>query len=190
MRTLGHVLMWGGFLAAAFVSLSQLEVADDKWSTIPWGQYFGAMAVGVTGVFLLRTTRKQMEADDETHEAEYSVLRLRLQEIEATIERMAEQSKHDPAEVLHQIDEQCAERLSDFAEARQTLVRRFGLNVYADVMTEFASAERYINRCWSAAADGYVDEIRACLNRARSHLNKTSNLIAAAEQTHSRGFSK
>ena len=44
------------------------------------------------------------------------------------------------ADVLRFIDDQCAEPLSDFAESRQALIKRFGMTVYADVMTEFASA--------------------------------------------------
>ena len=182
MRPLGHLLMWGGFIAGAFVSLAQMEKAGvDKWATVNWLQYAGAMAVGIVGIFLLRATRKQLEGDEASHEAEFSVLRDRLQTIQSTVDTMAHQTDHDPATVLHRIDSECAEPLADFADARQSIVRKFGLSVYADVMTEFASAERYINRCWSAAADGYVDEIRDCLRRAQHHLGKTQELINAAE---------
>ncbi|MDG2223874.1 MAG: hypothetical protein P8L85_21015 [Rubripirellula sp.] len=188
MRQLGHLLMWGGFLAAAFFSLSQLEVADNKWSTVPWINYFGGVAVGIVGVVLLRTTGRQLEGDEESQEAKFSVLRKQLKEVSSTVFGMASQASHDPAEVLNQIDDQCAEPLAEFANARQALVRRFGMSVYAEVMTEFASAERYINRCWSAAADGYVDEIRDCLQKAETHLRKTDALIAAAEVNTARTF--
>jgi hypothetical protein len=33
-------------------------------------------------------------------------------------------------------------------------------------MTEFAAGERAVNRSWSAAADGYVDEVAVCLEKA------------------------
>ncbi len=72
-------------------------------------------------------------------------------------------------------------RLPTFADSRQALVKRFGLEVYADVMTEFASAERYVNRSWSAAADGYVDEVAASLARANKHLQNTKMLMTEAE---------
>lgn len=183
MRPLGHVLMWGGFIAGAFVSLSQVEKAGvDKWATIPWHLYAIAMAVGIAGVFLLRITKAELEGDQETQEAEFSVLRQRLQVIHSTISGMADQRNHDPASVLRQIDDECSEPLADFADARQSIARKFGLAVYAEVMTEFASAERYINRCWSAAADGYVDEVRDCLQRAKHHLGKTDDLITAADR--------
>ena len=137
---------------------SYLEVADNKWSTVPWGNYFAGIGVGIVGVVLLRITGKKLEGDEESHEAKFSVLCENLSEVISSVSEMASQKSHDPAKVLNQIDNECAEPLSEFANARQALIRRFGMSVYAEVMTEFASAERYINRCWSAAADGYVDE--------------------------------
>ncbi|MCP4886416.1 hypothetical protein N9D23_10145 [Rubripirellula sp.] len=182
MRLTGHVLMWGGFLVGAFYSLSYLEVADSKWSTVPWAKYFAGIGLGIVGVVLLRVTGQKLEGDEESHEAKFSVLCENLSEVISSVSEMASQKNHDPAKVLNQIDNECAEPLSEFANARQALVRRFGMSVYAEVMTEFASAERYINRCWSAAADGYVDEIRDCLQKADTHLAKTDALIAAAEK--------
>jgi hypothetical protein len=56
------------------------------------------------------------------------------------------------------------------------------MTVYADVMTEFAAAERYINRTWSAAADGYIDEVNASITRANQHLANARKMLAVAEQ--------
>jgi hypothetical protein len=61
--------------------------------------------------------------------------------------------------------------LGRFAELREVLVSEFGLDHYAKIMTEFALAERTINRVWSASADGYVDEVRTSLARAGSHVS-------------------
>ena len=55
------------------------------------------------------------------------------------------------------------------------------MKVYADVMTEFASAERLVNRTWSAAADGYVDEVATSLQLAGRHLARAKELLAVAE---------
>ena len=147
-----------------------------------WANYFAGIGVGIAGVVLLRITGQKLEGDEESHEAKFSVLCENLSEVISSISEMASQKNYDPAKVLNQIDNECAEPLSEFANARQALIRRFGMSVYAEVMTEFASAERYINRCWSAAADGYVDEIRDCLQKADTHLAKTDALIAAAQK--------
>jgi len=34
-------------------------------------------------------------------------------------------------------------------------------------MGYFASGERYLNRVWSASADGYIDEVAAYLDKAQ-----------------------
>jgi hypothetical protein len=181
MRALGHLWLWVGFLAAAFCSVYQLEVADQKWATIPWGWYTFAMCLGIAGVAVLRHAKQQDHADDAQTEAEYSVIQRSLAEVAATVEEMSCQTDHVPSEVVRRIDDQCAEPLSDFADSRQALVKRFGLGMYAEVMTEFAAAERYINRAWSAAADGYVDEVKASLVRANRHLQEAKALLSTAE---------
>ena len=179
---LGHVLLWGGFLAAAYVSVSQLENPSDKWATIPWLWYCLSMLVGIAGIAILRYAARRDEANDENTEAEYSVVSDSLQNLAETVGRLCGQNELQLSEVVRAIDDECAERFSSFADSRQSIVRRFGLKVYADVMTEFASAERYVNRCWSAAVDGYIDEVTASLQRANRHLEKAMTLMSDAER--------
>jgi hypothetical protein len=187
MRPLGQFLLWAGFLAAAYSSVCRLEQTDDKWATIPWLWYTAAMIVGIMGIVLLRTAKRQHQADDVKTEAEYSIVRQSLEQIALVVGRLCDQTEYQPAAVLRCIDDQCAQPFSDFADSRSSLVKKFGMKVYADVMTEFASAERYVNRSWSAAADGYVDEVKASLVRANLHLQKARKLLAAAEGGCSRG---
>ena len=52
-------------------------------------------------------------------------------------------------------------------------------------MTEFASGERYLNRAWSAAADGYVDEVVHSIHASRLFLDAACmRLDAAASGSH------
>jgi len=44
-------------------------------------------------------------------------------------------------------------------------------------MSHFASGERYLNRVWSASADGYVDEITAYLDKAQEQFAEALNNI-------------
>ncbi|MFK8113804.1 MAG: hypothetical protein AB8B91_16505 [Rubripirellula sp.] len=182
MRWLGHILLWAGFLAGAFASLANLENEQDKWATIPWLWYSIAMAVGVVGIVLLRRAKHEIESDQSQTEAEYTIARQSLDEVAAIVERMAQQDSYVPSLVLEAIDHECAEPFAEFANSRQAMVKRFGLDVYADVMTEFASAERYVNRSWSAAADGYVDEVASSLTRANLHLQNAKILLQDAEK--------
>ena len=65
--------------------------------------------------------------------------------------------------VQHRIDELFPGDLNKFVEARETIPHVYRLQAYADVMSHFAAGERYLNRVWSASADGYVDEVRTYL---------------------------
>ncbi|MCA9011653.1 MAG: hypothetical protein KDB01_17995 [Planctomycetaceae bacterium] len=181
MRFLGQLLLWAGFMAAAYSAVCRLEQAADKWATIPWLWYATGMLVGITGIVLLRLAMRQDHSDDAKTAAEYSVVRQSLETIAIVIGRLCEQTEHQPSAVLRCIDDQCTAPFTAFADSRSSLVRKFGLKVYADVMTEFASAERYVNRSWSAAADGYIDEVKASLLRANLHLQKAKELLTRAE---------
>ena len=151
------------------------------WSTIPWLWYLISVGVGVAGVILLRLAAAKDKQDDGMTEFEYSTVQRSLDDVSAVVARLCSQAVSDPRTIVTAIDDECVEPLADFANARQALVKRFGMTIYADVMTEFASAERFLNRAWSAAADGYVDEVEDCLDRANSHLVCTREIIGAAD---------
>ncbi len=55
--------------------------------------------------------------------------------------------------------------------------QQYGLQAYADIMSSFAAAERYLNRCWSASADGYVDEVHTYLDRAAAQFQESQAKI-------------
>jgi len=75
-------------------------------------------------------------------------------------------------EARFEIDRLFRDDLSRFAEARESMIHVFGMQNYADVMSNFAAGERYINRVWSASTDGYVDEVRMYLERAREQFRE------------------
>lgn len=186
MRIIGQILMWSGFLGGAFCAVLRTgppegAAAGSGWSTIPWGWYLLSVGVGVVGVIFLRLAAAKEKQDDGTTEFEYSTVQQSLEDVSAVVARLCSQTVSDPRMIVMAIDDECVEPLASFANSRQALVKRFGMTIYADAMTEFASAERFLNRAWSAAADGYVDEVEACLNRANSHLACTRQIIGAAD---------
>ncbi len=77
----------------------------------------------------------------------------------------------------HRIDELFSDDLTTFVEARESLTHIYSLQVYADVMSHFASGERYLNRVWSASADGYVDEITAYLDKAQTQFTEALDKV-------------
>ncbi|MHC4690191.1 MAG: hypothetical protein ACYS5F_11230 [Planctomycetota bacterium] len=79
----------------------------------------------------------------------------------------------DTYDMRHKIDELFIEDLNTFVEARQSIVHAHGLNTYAEVMSDFAAGERYLNRVWSASADGYIDEVNTYLEKAKIQFVET-----------------
>ena len=159
MKRLGHLLIALGFLGGALCA-----VVDE--TALPWGYFFLSLFVGVVGVGLVRAGERRMVRAE-------GVLTTNLQQLEESLDRIvthvrqlnAEKAAHDPYEVRELIDERLRTDLTRFAEARESIAHVYGLQSYADVMSHFAAGERYLNRVWSASADGYIDEVHAYLDR-------------------------
>jgi len=45
------------------------------------------------------------------------------------------------------------------------------------VMSCFAAGERYLNRVWSASADGYIDEVNDYLDKAKEQFTESLEKI-------------
>ena len=180
---LGHTLLWGGFLAASCAAVWQLENPEDPWQSIPWLPYLIATGVGFVGAFLLRATASEAQQEDTRVSGEYATVRQSLDQLlNGIAELRGGIQDDDPQGIVDYIDDCMAEPFAEFADARNALVQRFGLQGFADVMTQFASGERFVNRAWSAAADGYIDEARASLERAHRHLDQAGQLLGELEE--------
>jgi len=164
MRKLGHVLMWLGFLAAAFVSMEQSD-------QIAWGRYALPAAVGVVGVVLLRRT-------SGAQARQVDVVRTNLQTLEHSLRVAldAVRKLHAGMDTIHvydvhgRIDAEVAPDMGSFADARESMIHGLGLAEYAEVMDHFARGERFLNRAWSASADGYIDEVIKSLHKCETEL--------------------
>lgn len=184
MAILGQILLWVGFLGGSLACVFQLEKEDDKWSTIPWGMYSAGAAIGIVGVVLLRKDRASKSAASAGSESDFELVRDSLESVAKRMATLCEKLDEMTCEdVLTYIDEQCVAPCADFADGRQLLVNRYGTAVFAAVMTEFASGERYMNRAWSASADGYVDEVEKSLNYARRFFEAAVNELTNAAQS-------
>ena len=164
MRLAGMVLLWLGILGGSFIAVRDpAEVA--------WSLYAGACAVGIVGVVLLRISARATAGQGAKVQAELSAMRESLATLRAALKDTLEQ-RAGVYRIKGVIDAAFAPELACFADAREAMIPAFGLQGYADVMTRFAAAERMINRAWSASADGYVDEVWLCLERADGLLDE------------------
>jgi hypothetical protein len=54
------------------------------------------------------------------------------------------------------------------------------MQTYANVMSDFAAGERYVNRVWSASADGYNAEARQYLDKAAAQFRVARQQLESA----------
>ncbi len=160
MRNAGYVLIVLGFLMGALAA-----VVDEQ--NVAWGTYAIALAVGVIGVAAVRLAIRQEARAEGKLALSMKVLGESLRSIVQKVSMLDQQKESlDPYEARQHIDELLPDDLNSFVEARESIAHVHGLQAYADVMNEFAAGERYLNRVWSASADGYIDEVRAYLEKS------------------------
>lgn len=178
LRTTGHVLLWLGFLAGSFITVRHTEVAGDKWSTIQWPLYALAVGVGLAGVALLRFSAHRTSTHADKLEADIQTLETCVKQLLAALQGMHQnQHQTNVYDVRLQIDDRLMERIIAFVDARQSLVHSYGLQAYTQIMTDFSLGERYLNRAWSASADGYIDEVWSSLDRAQAKLEAVDRCL-------------
>ncbi len=190
-KIVGQILLWLGFLAGSLVTVMNIEVkpvppADGSpvdpwaiWQTINWQWYGAAFAVCLVGVVLIRLHKRQSGGKTEATTASLSEIRQALGRLVGNLERLHQDIEQlAPSEITRFIDEELADDFRTFADGRESMIAEYGLQKFADVMSLFAAGERAVNRAWSAAADGYVDEAATCIERGSAMLRKAQEELA------------
>lgn len=181
-RLLGHASLWLGFLGATFATVNTTEISRTWYKTIATPNYLLPFMVGIAGVLILRTTSKRrssLDLDDE--EGQLLPLKNSLNQICEILQTWQKGKPLEPSSICSSIDEQLMGPLGQFADDRHALIEAYGLPAYASIMTEFATGERFVNRAWSAGADGYFSESYDSLARASRHFQRAMERISEQE---------
>ena len=153
-------------------------------SPVRWLWYIPSLALGIAGVVLIRTADAGASKTEHHVAANIETIESSLNRIVTNITRLdAEKQNIDTYDVRHRIDDLFTDDLEAFVDARESIVHRYGLTAYGDVMTRFAAAERYLNRVWSASADGYIDEVHEYLTRAKDQFADSQSLLKTLQAT-------
>lgn len=160
MKKIGYFLIVTGFLAAAFVSVrSKLDVN--------WLFFSLALMVGALGVFLVRFSLHRSRRSHEKITSSLNDVENAISRIVINIMNLnAKKQSINVYDMRSRIDELFSIDFEKFVDARQSIAHRYGLQNYADVMNHFAAGQRYLNRVWSASADGYIDEVNTYIEKA------------------------
>ena len=175
-KTLSLLTIMAVFLAGAFISV--LDPTEVNWV---W--FVPVLAIGVVALFIYRKAHHVEAKASHRLSGNLQILENSLTNILDNLETLNDDSENLPVyEARFEIDRLLREDLNNFANARESMKHVFGLQHYADVMSAFAAGERYINRVWSASTDGYVDEVRAYLERATHQFRDARSLFAELQQ--------
>ncbi len=181
MKLLGFLLVTVGFIGAALAAVVDREAIEWLW-------YVPALAAGIAGVAMIRVDMARHSKTEHHVAANIETVETSLANVAANIKTLnADKHSINTYDVRHKIDELFVDDLEKFVDARESIAHRYGLIAYGEVMTDFAAAERYLNRVWSASADGYIDEVNEYLEKASDQfaacLDRTNKLkLDAASQ--------
>ncbi|MFQ5549214.1 MAG: hypothetical protein ACE5FV_13045 [Woeseia sp.] len=176
MKSLGYLLLIGGFLAAAYSTALDPRLTD-------WGLFVPAALAAIAGVYLIKTHARGHARSDAVLSANRTELRESLGNIVRDLEQIRDDSASmSTTEIRDAIDKKLRNDLRRFADARDSMVHLYGLQAYADIMSDFAAGERYVNRVWSAAADDYDAEAGSYLHKALAQFRDAVERLEAAGQ--------
>jgi len=177
MKKMGFLLLIAGFLAAAYATALDTQATN-------WMLFVPAAVAAAAGVFAVKRQERGAARSDSVLTANRAELFESLGNIVRELEALcARQDAIETADLPPEIDRSLRDDLRRFADARESLVHLFGLQAYADIMSEFAAGERYVNRVWSAAADGYRGEASAYLQRAAAQFSGALQRLEALKAT-------
>jgi hypothetical protein len=174
MKNLGYILVALGFLGGAFAT--SLDVQNVNWTL-----FIAMAAAAITGLVIYKMQIGALARSEEVLELNRVELRESISNIVADLDDLNSGELTQGAVLRDRIDLKLREDLRRFADARQSMVHLFGLQTYADIMSNFATGERYINRVWSASADGYDSEATTYLGKAAGQFRDAQSQLAAAD---------
>jgi hypothetical protein len=175
MKNIGYFLVAAGFLGGAFAT--SLDVQN-----VNWVLFAGTAGAAIIGLIIYKRQVGAMARSEEVLEVNRVELRESIANVVNDLGEIVDGGLTQGAVLRDRIDLKLREDLRRFADARESMVHLFGLQTYADIMSNFAAGERYINRVWSASADGYDEEAQAYLSRAAEQfVLAKQQLVKAAE---------
>lgn len=163
-----------------------VRVKEFSWSRWPGKWYFAiGTFVLLVGALLARSAREVVEPTDDG-----SVLRFTIETLGQLVGRiealraLVESQRGGVATMVCDTTDELQRRwITPLLRGQSSFVAKHGIGRAAETLTSLAGVERYLNRAWSAAADGYLDEALEALRIAERHCQTTRNALASLEES-------
>jgi RNase adaptor protein for sRNA GlmZ degradation len=178
MKLIGYLLIAAAFLIATLVAVQQVLEVNWMWF-VPF------VVVGFVGVVVVRkASHAETRAEDKVA-ANIGVVHSSLEQVVQKVAQLnADKANINTYDMRLRIDDTVLTHLDDFVAVRESIGHKYGLQEYADVMSSYAAGERYLNRVWSASADGYIDEVNAFMDRAEAQFKDAFEHLKQLEASH------
>jgi hypothetical protein len=176
MKNFGYFLVAAGFLGGAFATSLDVQNVD-------WLLFTGTAGAAFVGLLIYKRQLSTLARSEEVLEVNRVELRESIANVVNDLSDIIEGELTQGAVLRDRIDLKIREDLRRFADARESMVHLFGLQTYADIMSNFAAGERYINRVWSASADGYNGEANTYLTKAAGQFDEARQQLLKAAQS-------
>lgn len=177
MRLFGQILVGLGFLGGALVAVLETDA-------VALNQFLPFLLLGVAGVVTVQLAMKREASHGGKIEANLEELAEALSRIVDSARKLEqEKSSLSVYDLPGRIDEWLPNDVTRFVDIRDAMSHAWGSQTYGNIMSHFAAAERYTNRVWSAASDGYIDEAHTYVDRAREQFEEAKRLFEAARSS-------
>jgi hypothetical protein len=166
--------------AAALETLEGKKVRDIKFEmpTTQWYFFGGILCAGAgLGVWWKEVLSSRANTNNESGDQQNPVAILK--ETVAAVD--AYSPERDANAICQRVDELLAEFIVPMMDARQTLLTELGMNSGAEILVIEAAGERLLNRAWSAAADGDLDESIVSIGKARQAFHEAQAIVDSLE---------
>ena len=175
MKKIAYLLLCAGFLFGAYTTALDIQNVD-------WALFGIAAIAGIAGVILAKRADRAEATSGDVLETNRNELAESLANIVRDLAEMADGDTPHGEALRNLIDDKLRPDLRRFVDARESMVHLYGLQTYADIMSEFAAGERYINRVWSSSADGYDNEADSYVHKAAEQFRHAEKQLAAASR--------
>ena len=173
MKKVAYLLLVAGFLSGAYAT-----ALDAK--NVNWNFFAIAAFASILGVIIAKRLDRADARSDSVLQTNRNELNESISNIVRDLGEMIDGATISGDQLRDWIDDTLRSDLRRFVDARESMVHLFGLQTYADIMSNFAAGERYINRVWSASADGYDGEAEKYLGRAVEVFRDAQTELTAA----------
>ena len=173
MKKIAYLLLVAGFLFGAYTTALDVKSVD-------WNLFAIAAFASILGVIIAKRQDRADARSDSVLQTNRNELNESISNIVRDLSDMINGATARGDQLRDWIDDKLRPDLRRFVDARESMVHLFGLQTYADIMSNFAAGERYVNRVWSASADGYDGEAEQYLGRAVEVFRDAQVQLAAA----------